>query len=727
MSHATVPPSAEPTTDLPPGVADLTKRLRERGIEPAAQVTVQATERGVADLSTGTVRQPVVEQVPSRGAALVGGAARTAATTWIGAASLARRVWDYEQAGEFGRAIRHARDLERAGGDVAELEALVVQLRAERRAVQHARHREPATILGAATATGYAGALVGIASAWSLALVVPALLPLWLLMYVAGRRELADRERPVVIPGQVVEQAQAVVEAAEPEFRLGMTVEIFEDMVRRALTEDLKVTLTSLTAAPHDWGFEIDVVLSRMTPEAISKGLDLLEACLPGVRTGSIFLQQSMKARNECVLRVPGPNPWRAVPPLPPRGPKSLSTAEVATALIGSDMSARPLALPVLRTNVNVVGKSRSGKSTLLRGLLDALTATRDQIVIGIDLGSAGSGFGGLRRAMHAVATTAEEAFTVLSWALDIGKGRPDLFDELEMGENWQTSEKRPGIKIVVDEFPALVRESRKGYLDEKGKTIPWDLDGMLAELAITSAKSDVTMVIAGQGVTKEKIKENTWVVELPVQVMAACDADDVKQIMGGGAMAQGWRPDRLMPAMGDQLNDASVVYVMAGSAYAEPIPYRACYATPDELIRRGTERAEAGLVQIDEESAALSNIDMDVILSIGERRMVRTGKGSSVPALIVTIRKLFADAGDPAGMSKEELAEALAGAEPLRWELAAHEDEAARDAAIRDAIAAALAPSGKSWKLEKYAKDAPRGYRLRDLKALVGEPVDGS
>ncbi|MGX1667941.1 hypothetical protein, partial [Streptomyces sp. NPDC055366] len=492
-------------------------------------------------------------------------------------------------------------------------------------------------------------------------------------------------------------------------------------------TEDLKVTLTSLVAAPHEWGFEIDVVLSRMTPEAISKGLDLLEACLPGVRTGSIFLQQSMRARNECVLRVPGPNPWRAVPPLPPRAPKSLSTAEVATALIGSDMSARPLALPVLRTNVNVVGKSRSGKSTLLRALLDAVTATRDQIVIGIDLGSAGSGFGGLRRAMHAVATTAEEAHTVLSWALAIGKGRPDLFDELEMGENWQTSEKRPGITIVVDEFPALVRESRKGYLDEKGKTIPWDLDGMLAELAITSAKSDVKMVIAGQGVTKEKIKENTWVVELPVQVMAACDADDVKQIMGGGAMAQGWRPDRLVPAMGDQLNDASVVYVMAGSAYAEPIPYRACYATPDELIRRGTERAEAGLVQIDEESAALSGIDMDMILSIGERRMVRTGKGSSVPALIVTIRKLFAAAGDPAGMSKEELAEALAAAEPLRWELAAHDDEAARDAAIRDAIAAALAPSGKSWKLEKYSKDAPRGYRLRDLKILVGEPVDGS
>ncbi|NJQ04269.1 hypothetical protein [Streptomyces lonarensis] len=708
-------------------VIDLTDRLAKRGAPAAARAAVQATEAGAADAQTGTL---VVER-PTRSlgqrALPAWAVVRTSA---IGFIALGQKVWDYQQGGEWARQIHRARLLEARGEiDETEGEALVVQFRADRREARYERHREPATILGASGATSYVALLLGVAALWGAIGAGIVLAPLWGVLYVAGRRELADREERAAIPGQGVEAVEAApAPSGEPEFRLGMTVEIFEDMVRRALTEDLKVALTSLQAAPHEWGFEIDVVLSRMTPETISRGLDLLEACLPGVRTGSILMQQSMAARNRCVIRVPGPNPWRAVPPLPARAPKSLSVAEVGGALIGADMSARPLALPVHRTNINVVGKSRSGKSTLLRALLDAITATRDQIVIGVDLGSAGSGFGGLRRGMHAVATTAEDASLVLRWALDVGKGRPALFDQLGMGENWQSSEKRPGVTIVVDEFPALVRESRKGYTDEEtGRTTSWDLDGMLAELAITSAKSDVTIVIAGQGVTREKIKDNTWVVELPVQVMAACDADDVKQIMGGGAMAQGWRPDRLMPAMGEALNDASVVYVMAGAQYAEPIPYRACYAPDEELIRRGTERAEAGLVDIDTESAALSETSMDVILSIGQRRAARGVSGLTVPALILAIRRLFAAAGDPAGMSREELAEALAGEDPARWALAQHADEAARADALRDAIADALAPEGKAWPLEKYRKDTPRGYRLRDLRALVGEHVDGS
>jgi hypothetical protein len=333
------------------------------------------------------------------------------------------------------------------------------------------------------------------------------------------------------------------------------------------------------------------------------------------------------------------------------------------------------------------------------------------------------------------VATTAEDAYDALSWALDIGKGRPALFDTLGMGENWVTGPKRPGIKIVVDEFPALVRESRKGYPDpdsDSGRRIPWDLDGMLAEIAITSAKSDVTIVIAGQGITKEKIKDNTWVVELPVQVMGACDKDDINQIVGGGAMAEGWRPDRLLPAMGNQLNDASVAYVLAGAAYCEPIPYRGCYAPDDELTRRGKERAAAGLVDIDQESADLSRIKLADLMA-ASREALGPVAPAGPPELITTIRDLFTKAGNPAGMSKEELAAALADFDPARWGLDRFDgdDEAARTAArvdaLRTAITAVLAPTGKTWPLEKYAKDQPRGYRLRDLKAITGEAANGA
>ena len=539
-------------------------------------------------------------------------------------------------------------------------------------------------------------------------------------------------------------ERQEQLEAGLPErFDIGMTPRMFEQMMRQALTEDLKVNLSALRVSPEEWGFKVEVWLERMTPEKISAQLDLLEACLPGVRTASILLQQSASARNECVIRVPGPNPWKAVPELPYRAPHSIKTSEIHTAQIGADMSGRPLALPVQRTNVDLVGASRSGKSTVLRAELDVLTATEDQIVIGIDLGSAGSGFGPLRRCMHAVATTAEQADTVLRWALDIGKGRPALFDKLSMGENWVTSAKRPGIKIVVDEFPALVRESRRGYVDpESGKTIPWNLDVMLAELAVTSAKSDVTLIIAGQGITKEKVKDNTWLGELQVQMLAACDTDDVVQAFGGGAMAQGWRPDRLMPAMGDQINDAGVVYVMAGAAYCEPIPYRACITSQEELRRRAIEREKAGLVKLDAESAALSSITLDMIMQECSEDTAPAGEDGP-PQLIATIRQIFADAADPsgkepAGMTKEQLADALAQVDPDRWALELFDSEddeddwddsqrvAARVDALRDAISAVLKPLGQTWTTDSFrppgAKSTVKGYCLRDLKKITGE-----
>ncbi|MFJ4879954.1 DNA translocase FtsK [Streptomyces sp. NPDC088745] len=544
--------------------------------------------------------------------------------------------------------------------------------------------------------------------------------------------------RDVEVSEEEQERLERIEAGSPQQVSVGMTPRMFEQMMRQALTEDLKLTLSALRVDPYAWGFEIHVWLERMSPEKISNGLATLEACLPGVRTGSVLLQQSAESRNYCVIRVPGRNPWQAVPELPVREPKSVSTADLHKEQIGGDMAGRPLALPMCRTNVNVVGKSRSGKSTILRAILDVLTASEDQIIIGIDLGGAGSGFGGLRHAMHVVATTPAEAKAVLQWGLDLGQGRAGLLNRLGMGENWVTSSRRPGVKFIVDEFPALVRESRKGYYDEDLKRqVSWDLDGMLAEMAITCLKSDVTMVIAGQGVTKEKVKDNTWLTELAVQVLAACDKDDVVQILGDGMLAQGWRADRLVPAMGDQIYDASVVYVMAGGAYCEPIPYRGCYAGPEELLRRGRARAQAGLVDIDPESAKLSRISLRSLMERSARNYAAGDQEGAVPQLIASIREVFRAAGDPSGLQLEEIAAGLAQDDADRWALEAFDgedaadQEAARAVALKAAIKAVLAPGDKSWTTDSYRrpgeKSTVKGYCLRHLKKITGEDASAS
>ncbi|MDX2697159.1 hypothetical protein [Streptomyces ipomoeae] len=528
-------------------------------------------------------------------------------------------------------------------------------------------------------------------------------------------------------------------EAGLPDrFEIGMTPRAFEAMLHQALTEEIGIAVHSLRINPHKWGFEVQLVLKNQTPEKLSENLGLLEACLPGVRTNSALLQQSAAARNECTLRIPGDDPWQAVPELPYRAPKSISTHELHEAQIGADMSGRGLALPGKRTSTNTVGKPRSGKSTVLRARLDALTATSDRIIVGIDLGSYGAGFGPYAKCMAAVARTPREARTVLEWALEIGVNRPKLFQRLGMGANWEASPEYPGITVVIDEFPALWTAAKaevfpKPKQDDEFYEKPMKLDELVRQIHLTSSKSDVVLDIATHSVTKEKIGDNTWLGEVPVQVMGACDRDDIVQIVGKGAMAQGWRADRLLPAMGDAVNDASVVYVSAGATYAEPIPYRACITSDEEADRRATERAEAGQCELDAGSKAF----------VRGIELPNPGGGDpwhgdddeddeeTVPVLLQVIRKIYAARSNPSGLTEDELFDALHEVEPETWDLDRIEGETdiTKGAFLALVLEKVLAPRGQRWAKESYrpkgAKSTVKGYRLKDLKILVGEADD--
>ncbi|MFI6658105.1 DNA translocase FtsK [Streptomyces sp. NPDC050523] len=542
---------------------------------------------------------------------------------------------------------------------------------------------------------------------------------------------LAWMGRDVELCEEELARLEQIEDGMPQEVTIGMTPRVFQEMMREALVEKLKCEIKTLRVDPLEYAYIVHVWLDGMTPKKIADGLADLEANLPGVRTSSILLRQSAQSRNYCVLTIPGPNAWAAVPELPYRDPKSLTTADIPDAQVAAAMSGDALGLPLERTNVNMVGKSRSGKSTWLRAILDVLTATTDQIVIGIDLGSAGSGFAGLRHAMHLVITDPYLAAEALDWGLAVGQGRPDLFDELGMGQTWVTSPDRPGVKFLVDEFPALVNTSRKCviYDDESGKKIgDINLDGKLAEMIDTCAKSDVTVIVAGQGMTRARIGANTWLNELPVQILAACDEDDIKLALSAGAMDEGWAPHRLMPQMGQDVNDAGVAYVLAGSRHSEPIPYRACITSDEEYERRGRERGRQ-LVAMDEESEEFTDITLEDLMAkqkaLEESR--RRRRPSGPPALITTIRDIFRDASDPAGLSREELAEALGQVDPDTWALDnfhGDEDEQIQDRieAVRVAVDAVLEPTGHSWPLEKYSKNLPRGWRLRDLKVITGE-----
>lgn len=551
--------------------------------------------------------------------------------------------------------------------------------------------------------------------------------------------------RQVELTEEQLERLERIESGVPTRFEIGMTPRVFEAMVREALVQDLQLRVAGLRVVAAVWGYEVHLVLDRMTPKKLSDGLADLEACLPGVRTQSVLLQQSASSRNECVLRIPGPNAWESVPELPYRAPNSVKSATMHREQIAADLGGRPFSRPGMRTNAAITGVSRSGKSTWLEADCDVLTAACDRLVFGIDLGSDCSGFGPYTKAMNGVARNASQARRILEYCLAIGQGRPSLFSRLGMGKNWRTSADRPGITVEIDEFPAFVTASKaeEAWVKSlaKGKdaeALPegWQsLEDLVEAIVMTSAKSDVVVVIAGQGVTKARIGENTWLSDLPVQIMCSMGTTDIVQIAGGGAMEQGWRPDRLMPALGPMDNDGGIAYAMAGSEFCEPIPYRVCRVSDEEADRRAVERAKAGRPQLDEDSVRfvyddLSDLIDDIDGNYAEEEEEEEGDG--LPRLISLIRDVFRQAGDPAGMTRSELAQALAAVDG-QWALEEFENgqerrdpAEAREAALSAAIAASLAPAGLAWTTDKFrpkgSKSTASGYCLRDLKKITEE-----
>lgn len=127
---------------------------------------------------------------------------------WAGATHSAQTVWHYQTAGEIAEQIWGAKAAMRAAATREERAALaeeIEQLRARRRQVTHARHREPVTIAGAVGAVAYpGGVLIGLVAAGPIAAV--ALLPVPAALALAGKRARRQRELAIV-QGEGVELA----------------------------------------------------------------------------------------------------------------------------------------------------------------------------------------------------------------------------------------------------------------------------------------------------------------------------------------------------------------------------------------------------------------------------------------------------------------------------------------------------------------------------------------
>lgn len=354
---------------------------------------------------------------------------------------------------------------------------------------------------------------------------------------------------------------------------------------------------------------------------------------------------------------------------------------------LGLGWNAQRLLLPFLRTNMIIVGGPGSGKSSAGWAMVDYLTAARNARVSVIDItnGPFGEAWGDV---LYRYATTEAEAIDLLKEAIDrakrrtkaiAGRSRPTADGRPVVGsENWNPNvDGGPQHTIFVDEVPTAVTNTTLREL--------WSEHMRIGRKA---AENSIGMTQASDGDT---IKLTAFRKFPSVKIMLACSREDVIGLMGGGMLKAGWRPDRLIPAEGDEPNDAGKGYVHGGQ-YNSPTPWRFPRLELEDIWARAVERLAAGLPLFEGQNAP-GTVDEDPAVE--------------VPELLAAVEAVFRMVGTPEVIASEELLAALT----------AKGYKIANTTALAKRLGEWIAPRGR---IDSPDGKRPRGYRWDDVRDAI-------
>ncbi|MET9183482.1 hypothetical protein ABZX88_35505 [Kitasatospora aureofaciens] len=454
------------------------------------------------------------------------------------------------------------------------------------------------------------------------------------------------------------------------------------ECIRRALVkEDIPVAeITDVQQQP--WGWTCKVRISEGTPEAIIKAAPDLET-LMDLETGRC-IPTPTKRRAVIDLKVAHTDPFAFVPGPPRRAPKSMSIKD--RALLGYAMDARPLEMSLYGVQGAIVAGSGGGKSANIRTFAEYLTACRDTVVVALD--PSGVGLGPLEDAAALTLTSKEEIECFLAGMHQVSLKRPGLLSKQRMGTEWQPSEQWPALVAIGDEWPQTTDASKESGVG----------------IQLTGRKVCTQLLIASQFATTDYIG-SAIISNLALQVLGPCRAKDVVETFGGGAIADGWLPHRLVPKQADELNDVGKFY-LRGGGYNEPIIWRGNWYDDATCLDLAAERAAAGVTQLDEESLRMGGKEFAGLFERYAAARDRARQAAADTILSDTITVLRREALDRA--RTERITELLTEAMPAVYQ-----------GVSVDEIGRRLRAAGAGGAVKIGAVDGrtnANGYRLDDL-----------
>lgn len=369
-------------------------------------------------------------------------------------------------------------------------------------------------------------------------------------------------------------------------------------------------------------------------------------------------------------------------PHLPP-----LSGSIAEPAELGYGVGGVPLLLNFMRTNMFIVGGPGSGKSSTLWTCIDWLSTRHDVVLHGIDL-SGGPALRSWGDVFASKAFDVETAKKLMQRRIVSAIERTNLLAERSeprpgmpapKSENWTPEDAAAGRGLfhilIIDELPLMANDP--------------ELIALYGEYLRIGRKAGETSVAAAQDMTKETLGLTSIRKYPSTLIMHACSREDVTQALGGGKVQEGWAPHRLVPAEGDNENDAGKAYIKSGR-HTTPIPWR--FNRLDdlrEIHRRAMERIEAG-----------RPVD-------GAAREV-AAEAAVIPPVLGELVAVFRGAGEPDFLPTEEILEAISKitGKPVKGA----------------ELAAAVKPFGIEPGRKRIDGKPTRGY----FWAAISEAVDG-
>ncbi|UMO76296.1 FtsK-like DNA translocase [Streptomyces phage Tomas] len=352
-----------------------------------------------------------------------------------------------------------------------------------------------------------------------------------------------------------------------------------QECLRRALLAEGITPRTILEPVRYNWGWEIPVVLRKGTPADVMNKVSNMETLMRLPSDGMLIA--STRFRAEVIVRLMQNDPFTDIPPIPYAEPLSRSIKnkyKVAQRMDGKDIE-----LSLLRNHAVVIAAPGGGKSMFMRALADITTSCRDCVTWDIDPGG-----NGLEVFGHAVARrgrTEQEIEELLTEAIEYAKIRAKKLTKLGMGDNWNPTREHPALVIFIDEFIQLNTKCK----------------GLAVDLIRIGRKAAISVVMAAQQATKDVLGA-AIADSVSIKVMFASRHADIPIVFGEGAIGMGWRPDRLHPASGEDIEDAGKCYIMGGGS-REPYLYKVFPMYPEDAIERGDERADEGIVELDKDT----------------------------------------------------------------------------------------------------------------------------